>query len=107
MGSFQVDGLEAHEQAMWGENAPSGVVAKADHGYSQCGFQLLPNLPAPAGSLSELRLPVWISVSPASPRHRPICCDSDILPSRLKGGTQGFLEIEPPHQMHPPRHELA
>lgn len=29
MGSFQVDGLEAHEQAMWGENALMGVVAKA------------------------------------------------------------------------------
>lgn len=29
MGSFQVDGLEAHERAVWGENAPEGVVAKA------------------------------------------------------------------------------
>lgn len=29
MGSFQVDGLGARERAMWGENAPEGVVAKA------------------------------------------------------------------------------
>ena len=39
MGCFQVDGLEAHEQAMLGVwNGLLGVVAKTDHGYSQCGF---------------------------------------------------------------------
>lgn len=34
-----------------GGNALLGVVAKTDHGYSQCGFQLLPSLPWPAGTV--------------------------------------------------------
>ena len=50
-------------------------------------------------------LPLWISVSPASPRHRPTFCDADSLPSRLEGGTQGFLEVEPLHWMVPLCHE--
>ena len=93
-GRFQVDGLEAHEQAMLGRgNALLGVVAKTDHGNSVW-------FPAASKSASAswdcvVRLPLWISVSPASPRHWPTFCDVDILPSRLEGGTQGFLEVEP------------
>lgn len=78
---------------------------KPDHGYSQCGFQLLPNLPLPAGPLGELCLPPPRDLS--FPSFFPVSSNSNIVPSRLQGSTQGFLEMEPLLQMVPLLHELA